>query len=158
CLVVAAPPDPVTLPDEASLGVHTPVRSVHLWDARTGRHLTGCDQLLPDPELVKQGWRHRYLSTFVTFLVNHAGTRVVTQLLRAVRATDGKPAGVEARAQVHDLATGKTVRSLDPRPGVIEYASFSPDDKYILTRHRTGKPGDKSPADLVVWEADTGRK
>ena len=127
-------------------------QDIRVWDARTGKPLAHCDRLFPDPELVKQGWRHRFLNLcFVGETANRDNSVVITQLIRGEKSADGTNGTIESRVQLHDFKTGKTIRTLDPRPGVIDRAGFSPDNKSIVTVHK-GVPA------LTVWDAGTGAK
>ncbi len=82
---------------------------------------------------------------------------VITQLLRNLPSTGARVAGTESRAQLHDLKNGKAILCFEPRPGTIDRAQFSLDDKYIVTSHRQERPTGKDTFLFTVWEATTGK-
>jgi tetratricopeptide (TPR) repeat protein len=128
-----------------------------VWDARTGRLLAGCESLLPDPELTQQGWMHRFLRLcFTGETANRDATVVITQLVREVKGIDGEPA-TESRAQLHDFKTGRTIRCLDARPGLLDRAQFSFDDRFVVTLHRQVRTQQEDRLLFTVWDAATGK-
>jgi tetratricopeptide (TPR) repeat protein len=148
--------------------VGSPVMDIGVWDARTGRPISFCERLTPDMQLVAQGWRHGFLAKgFFGEPFDRDAKRYITQLLRDVKSEGGTAIGVESRAQVHDVRTGRALFCLEPHRGALYDARFSWDDRYIITMHRLeAEPGDRRPAPggrdstllhFTVHDAATGK-
>ena len=144
-------------PDFARLGADGhPEGELTAWDFRTGQLIARCERLYPHPDLVSQGWRQRFLAMHVRLgeTCDRKTSGVITEMVRTVPAKGDQPERSESRALVHDMKTGRPVMCLGAKPGVLQRAYYSFDDKYIVTDHMVsgGKPV------FTVWDADGGRE
>lgn len=130
---------------------------LQVWDGNTGRRVSSCERLHPDHALAAEGWRHRFLREFPSEHTDKRVTTVVTQMLRDVKPVAGAGRSVESRALLHDVATGRVVRTLDARPGAVMAARFTPGGAHLLTSHQQNPEAPQAASLYTVWEVATGR-
>jgi RNA polymerase sigma factor (sigma-70 family) len=150
-------------PDGKSLATAS-TAGVWLWDTRTGKQVRSWDQRADGPPVFSRDGRRLAWTGFDERIgigrlwvaeCNSAAPRPVGEPVNRFEppcfSPDGRLLAVVTdgmAVQIREVATGKEVRPLDAHDSPVGGLAFTPDQRHMVSRARTG---------IFAWEAQTWR-